>query len=201
MKNASVLLIYTGGTIGMWADRRTGALRPMDLAHLEEQVPELERINVRLGAEVDTPGEHGQTEVYGVYGDFRREASAPLAAGRHITDDEANTSRRICVLGDYAARRFFPDDVAVGRPIRINGVSCEVVGVLGEPQNRDETAELLQKSHLAADALSSNAPQAHGNATQAIVGLSGKLEKLTGRKIMLAPQVTEADELGPSIFR
>ncbi|MEO8591237.1 MAG: type I asparaginase [Flavobacteriales bacterium] len=45
---ASVLLIYTGGTIGMLADPRTGVLRPMDLAHLEEQVPELERMNVRL---------------------------------------------------------------------------------------------------------------------------------------------------------
>ena len=31
----SVLLIYTGGTIGMWADA-AGTLRPMDLAHLEE---------------------------------------------------------------------------------------------------------------------------------------------------------------------
>ncbi|MCB9921037.1 MAG: hypothetical protein H6822_02580 [Planctomycetaceae bacterium] len=71
----------------------------------------------------------------------------------------------------------------------------------GQQEVDFETAELLQKSHLAADALSSNAPQAHDNATQAIVGLSGKLEKLTGRKIMLAPQVTEADELGPSIFR
>jgi L-asparaginase len=48
--SASVLLIYTGGTIGMWADPRTGALRPMDLEHLEEQVPELERIAVRLGS-------------------------------------------------------------------------------------------------------------------------------------------------------
>lgn len=47
--SASVLLIYTGGTIGMWADPRTGALRPMDLEHLEQQVPELERIGVRLG--------------------------------------------------------------------------------------------------------------------------------------------------------
>jgi len=45
---ASVLLIYTGGTIGMMADPRTGVLRPMDLAHLEEQVPELERMNIRL---------------------------------------------------------------------------------------------------------------------------------------------------------
>ncbi len=48
--SASVLLIYTGGTIGMLADPRTGALRPMDMAHLEEQVPELERVGVRLSA-------------------------------------------------------------------------------------------------------------------------------------------------------
>lgn len=48
--SASVLLIYTGGTIGMLADPRTGALRPMDLAHLEEQVPELERVDVKLAS-------------------------------------------------------------------------------------------------------------------------------------------------------
>lgn len=56
MKQRSVLIIYTGGTIGMLADPRTGALRPMDLAHLEEQVPELDRMNVRLGSEsFETP--------------------------------------------------------------------------------------------------------------------------------------------------
>jgi L-asparaginase len=51
MSQRSVLIIYTGGTIGMVADPRTGALRPMDLAHLEKQVPELERIGVTLQAE------------------------------------------------------------------------------------------------------------------------------------------------------
>ncbi|HOZ40452.1 MAG: type I asparaginase [Flavobacteriales bacterium] len=45
----AVLLIYTGGTIGMWADT-TGTLRPMDLAHLEDQVPELSRIAVDLSS-------------------------------------------------------------------------------------------------------------------------------------------------------
>ena len=45
-----VLLIYTGGTIGMHADPRTGELRPMDLAHLEDQVPELERMQITLDA-------------------------------------------------------------------------------------------------------------------------------------------------------
>lgn len=48
--SASVLLIYTGGTIGMLADPRTGALRPMDLAHLEDQVPELARVGVQLAS-------------------------------------------------------------------------------------------------------------------------------------------------------
>ena len=47
---SKVLIIYTGGTIGMMTDPRTGALRPMDLHHLEEHVPELERINVKLDA-------------------------------------------------------------------------------------------------------------------------------------------------------
>jgi len=50
MSQRSVLIIYTGGTIGMLADPRTGALRPMDLEHLEEQVPELERVGVKLGS-------------------------------------------------------------------------------------------------------------------------------------------------------
>lgn len=122
-----------------FVEDRVGSPRLSDIERLRQAVPGVESAaawRILYGAEVDTPGEHGQTEVYGVFGDFRREASAPLAAGRHITDDEANTSRRICVLGDFAARRFFPDEVAVGRPIRINGVSCEVIGVLGEPQNR-----------------------------------------------------------------
>jgi L-asparaginase len=50
MDRSRVLIIYTGGTIGMMADPRSGALKPMDLAHLEEHVPELERINVQLDA-------------------------------------------------------------------------------------------------------------------------------------------------------
>lgn len=49
-RRPAILLIYTGGTIGMCADPATGALRPMDLVHLEEQVPELRRIAVDLAS-------------------------------------------------------------------------------------------------------------------------------------------------------
>lgn len=45
-----ILLIYTGGTIGMVTNPHTGALYPIDFDHILKQVPELNR----LGVELDT---------------------------------------------------------------------------------------------------------------------------------------------------
>jgi len=46
--NANVLLIYTGGTIGMIEDSTTGALKPFDFNHLKEYVPELSRLKFNI---------------------------------------------------------------------------------------------------------------------------------------------------------
>ncbi len=46
----SVLLIYTGGTIGMIQDAKNGQLRPFDFAHLTDQIPELKKFDIRLSA-------------------------------------------------------------------------------------------------------------------------------------------------------
>jgi L-asparaginase len=45
MSTSSILLIYTGGTIGMMEDPDTGSLVPFDFAHLQDMVPELRRFN------------------------------------------------------------------------------------------------------------------------------------------------------------
>ncbi len=45
-----VLLVYTGGTIGMGKNPRTGALEPLDFSHLLEKIPEYKQ----LSADVDT---------------------------------------------------------------------------------------------------------------------------------------------------
>lgn len=45
---SSVLIIYTGGTIGMLQDPETGLLRPFDFNHLLEQVPELARFDIDI---------------------------------------------------------------------------------------------------------------------------------------------------------
>ena len=50
MEKAKVLLIYTGGTIGMIEDAETGVLKTFDFENLNNQIPELSRIDVELEA-------------------------------------------------------------------------------------------------------------------------------------------------------
>lgn len=44
----SILLIYTGGTIGMKTNPRTGGLAPFNFEEIEREVPELGKFNVKL---------------------------------------------------------------------------------------------------------------------------------------------------------
>lgn len=50
MKRKNILLVYTGGTIGMVQDSRTGVLVPFNFSHLYAQVPELQRFDYEIEA-------------------------------------------------------------------------------------------------------------------------------------------------------
>jgi L-asparaginase len=49
-KRSSVLLIYTGGTIGMMHDARSGELKPFDFNSLKNQIPELSKFDIDLSS-------------------------------------------------------------------------------------------------------------------------------------------------------
>ena len=48
MNNSAILLIYTGGTIGMMEDAASGTLMPFDFSHLMDYLPELKRFNFAI---------------------------------------------------------------------------------------------------------------------------------------------------------
>jgi L-asparaginase len=54
-KTSAVLLIFTGGTISMSEDPSTGALRPIDFSRLQDFMPELNEIGVRIKSIPFTP--------------------------------------------------------------------------------------------------------------------------------------------------
>lgn len=49
-KKASILIIYTGGTIGMVQDQETGALKPFRFDNILEEVPELRKFGYNLSS-------------------------------------------------------------------------------------------------------------------------------------------------------
>ena len=48
MMERSILLIYTGGTIGMKTNPETGSLAPFDFGQIDTEVPELRKFGVRI---------------------------------------------------------------------------------------------------------------------------------------------------------
>jgi len=48
MQTPKVLIIYTGGTIGMMEDPETGSLHPFDFDHLLSEIPELKKFDIQL---------------------------------------------------------------------------------------------------------------------------------------------------------
>ena len=51
----SILLIYTGGTIGMKADPADGTLKPFDFSGILEEVPELRKFAMKIDAYTFNP--------------------------------------------------------------------------------------------------------------------------------------------------
>ena len=48
MADTSILVIYTGGTIGMVKDEKTGSLKPFNLDKIDHYIPEITRLNYNL---------------------------------------------------------------------------------------------------------------------------------------------------------
>jgi putative ABC transport system permease protein len=68
--------------------------------------------------------------VAGVTANYPQVRNAQLASGRFFEQEAVDTRARVAVLGDEVKRSLFPDEDPIGRRIRINDVTFEVIGVM-----------------------------------------------------------------------
>jgi putative ABC transport system permease protein len=54
-----------------------------------------------------------------------------LSQGREFSDDELRAGSAVCMIGETVRRELFGDRPALGEPLRVKQITCEVVGVLG----------------------------------------------------------------------
>ncbi len=73
---------------------------------------------------------------------FDLTAFLPMAQGRKFTDDDVKTGREVCIIGNDIKRWFFErNESPLGKTILVGPIYCEIVGVLGKPDDTqlDET--------------------------------------------------------------
>jgi putative ABC transport system permease protein len=54
-----------------------------------------------------------------------------LAQGREFTNEELRAGAAVCIIGETVRRELFGDKPALGEPLRVKQITCEIVGVLG----------------------------------------------------------------------
>ncbi|WP_339746044.1 ABC transporter permease [uncultured Maricaulis sp.] len=126
---------------------RFGPPRVADIARLREVLGD--RVEATAAwrmsvADVRAGREQTSLTVFGVSGAFGYEADMPVVQGRVLTAAETAGTERLCLLGPGAFRMLFPDGAGDAASFRINGVSCSLAGVLGEP--RSQLAERYRNS-------------------------------------------------------
>jgi len=75
-------------------------------------------------------GANASTNVNGTTNAFFQVQPWPLVQGRLWTTAEEQAGKAVCLIGNTVRTSLFQGGYAVGKRIRINGISCDVIGVL-----------------------------------------------------------------------
>ncbi|MES2442227.1 MAG: ABC transporter permease [Pseudomonadota bacterium] len=75
-------------------------------------------------------GANWSTTLNGTTSDFFKVQPWPLVQGRLWTNAEEQAGKGVCIVGNTVRTNLFRGGRAVGERLRINGISCDVIGVL-----------------------------------------------------------------------
>jgi putative ABC transport system permease protein len=111
---------------------------PFDLSvvdKIQREIPNLSDVVPELAVQgVVVNGNHNHnTQIDGTNNAYMHSRNWGLVAGREFSPAEMLAGKSVCILGETDRRELFGDQTPIGARIRINKISCEVIGLL-EPK-------------------------------------------------------------------
>jgi putative ABC transport system permease protein len=132
-----MFIVYPGSTTKPFDGLPSGrqiSLIDEDLDLLRNNIPELDLVSTsygRWGAVLKAGPVQTTTMMEGVDPGFSELRNMyPTSGGRFLNSVDIALRRRVAFLGDSIAHRLYPDGVAVGRTLMIDGVPFTVVGTM-----------------------------------------------------------------------
>jgi putative ABC transport system permease protein len=111
------------------------AVTPFDMSiveAIERDVPGLAEVVPELAVSgVAVNGNHNHsTQIDGTNNSYLRSRNWSTTYGRDFSPAEILAGKSVCILGETVRHDLFGDQIPIGERIRINKVTCEVIGLL-----------------------------------------------------------------------
>ena len=109
------------------------AFKEVDAEAIQTQIGGIHAVapEARTGATLVASGRNWSSSVIGSTNNWLITGNWKIADGREFTADEQRAGAAVCMIGETVRRELFGARPAVGEPLRVKQISCEIVGVLG----------------------------------------------------------------------
>ncbi len=114
------------------ANRRNKRLNWDDYEWVRDHCPTCAEVGVEVGSQVDLKQdaiEFPGAIVFGVTSNMQEIEDKTIIDGRFISNDEVERSALVCVLGSEIKDKFFPNQNAIGRTLKVRGLPMQIVGI------------------------------------------------------------------------
>jgi putative ABC transport system permease protein len=103
-----------------------------DVSAIRDQIEGVTAVapQAQATATVIYQGANWSTTINGTTSDFFKVQPWPLVAGRTFSAMEEAAGKAVCIIGNTVKTNLFHAGNAVGDRMRVNGISCDVIGVL-----------------------------------------------------------------------
>ncbi len=115
-----------------------------DVERIQETVPGILRVAPTVDKTVPVQNElHSFTwDVTGITPELQSIQKMELAEGRLLTQDDVQQRAHVVIIGSEAKTKLFSGLYAIGQKIRLNGVSFEIVGILGPKMQEGDNSDI-----------------------------------------------------------
>jgi putative ABC transport system permease protein len=128
-----LLIVMPGGMRRSSGFATAPAFTKEDVDAVRSDVIGAERVapTVGRGALAVWGNRNWRTSVTGTTSEYLDVRGYTVSKGRRLTDVEFNSGQPLCMLGTTVSRELFGSGDPVGASVRLDKLSCEVVGILG----------------------------------------------------------------------
>jgi putative ABC transport system permease protein len=131
---SNVLMVVPGKRLGPGQSSDTVLFKQADADAILRDIPSITAIAPTASKSLQAVfgNQNWSTQVTGTSNQYIKVTNRTIAAGRQFTDGDLNSGAAVCIIGETVRKKLFGTQEALGGKIRLDKLSCDIVGLLGE---------------------------------------------------------------------